>query len=133
VGKKLKFFNIGKRVHIAQGCILVDGDVLILEDYVGLSPGVKIFTNSESPRDGNTMSGPIIPERYEAFIRVPVVVRKDAFLSTNAVVLPGVTIGEGAVVGANAVEKKGILSYCIAAGAPTQVIGKRDKVVIPDI
>lgn len=125
--------TIGKRVHIAHGCILVGGGGLVLEDYVGLSPCVKIFTNSEAPRDGKRMSGPMIPERYKAFVRKPVIVKIDAFLSTDVVVLPGVTIGEGAVVGANSVVNRDIPPWSIAVGAPARVIGERDKVTVPDI
>ena len=125
--------SLGNRIHIAHGCILVGGGGLILEDYVGLSPCVKIFTNSETPKDGKRISGPMIPERYKAFIREPVIVKKDAFLSTDVVVLPGVTIGEGAVIGANSVVNKDIPPWSIAVGTPAKVIGKRDKVTVPDI
>lgn len=125
--------SIGKRIHIAQGCILVGGGGVRLEDYVGLSPGVKIFSNSEAPKEGKRMSGPMIPERYKAFDRAPVIIKKDAFLGSNVVVLPGVTIGEGAVVGANSVVNRDIPDYSIAVGIPARVIKKRDKVTVPDI
>lgn len=124
---------IGKRVHVAHNCMLVGGGGLILEDYCGLSPGVKIFTNSEAPIDGKRMSGPMIPERYKAFVRKPVTVKKDAFLGSNVVVLPGVTIGEGAVVGANSVVAKDIPPWSIAVGAPARVVKQRDPVTVPDI
>jgi galactoside O-acetyltransferase len=125
--------KIGRRVHIAANCILGGGGGLDLQDYVGLSPGVKIFTNSETPLDGKRMSGPMIPWRYKAFVRKPVTIEKDAFLGTNVVVLPGVRIGEGAVVGANSVVNKDIPPWTIAVGMPARVIGERDKVTVPDI
>lgn len=125
--------RIGRRVHVAHNCTLVGGGGLILEDYCGLSPGVKIFTNSEAPVDGKRMSGPMIPERYKAFIREPVTIGRDAFLGANVVVLPGVTVGDGAVVGANAVVNKDIPPWTIAVGAPAKVVAERAPVTAPDI
>lgn len=125
--------TIGRRIHIAPGCILASGGKLEIQDYVGLAPRVKIYSNSEAPKDGKRMSGPMIPERYKAFVRAPVVVEKDAFLGVNSVVLPGVTIGEGAVIGANSVVTKDIPAWSIAVGAPAKVIGTRDRVTVPDI
>ena len=125
--------HIGRRIHIASGCMLASGDRIELQDYVGLAPGVKIFSISQTPKDGKRISGPMIPERYKASIRAPVVVERDAWIGTNSVVLPGVTIGEGAVIGANSVVTKDISAWSIAVGAPAKVVGKRDKVTVPDI
>ena len=47
--------------------------------------------------------------------------------------LPGVTIGEGAVIGASSVVNKDIPPWSIAVGSPAKVIGTRDKVTVPDI
>lgn len=125
--------TIGRRIHIGSGSILASGGKLELQDYVGVSSGVMIFSNSETPKEGKRMSGPMIPERYKAFVRAPVVIEKDAFIGANSVVLPGVTIGEGAVIGANSVVTKDIPAWSIAVGAPAKVVGSRDKVTVPDI
>jgi len=124
---------IGKRVHIAQGCILGGGGGLVIEDYVGVSAGAKIYSHSEAPGEGKRMSGPMIPERYKFINTGPVTVRKDAFVGANAVVLPGITVGEGAVIGANAVVTKNVPDYAIAVGIPAKVIGNRAKVSQPDL
>jgi acetyltransferase-like isoleucine patch superfamily enzyme len=125
--------SIGKRVHIAHGSILSGGGGLIIEDYVGLSAGAKIYSHTEVPREGKRMSGPMIPWRYKAFISEPVILKKDSFIGANAVVLPGVTIGEGAVVGANSLVTKSIPDYKIAIGIPAKVIGRRSRVTQPDL
>jgi acetyltransferase-like isoleucine patch superfamily enzyme len=55
-----------------------------------------------------------------------VVIGDDVWIGTNAVVLPGVHIGLGAVIGANAVVNKDIPQYAIAVGIPAKVIGYRE-------
>lgn len=125
--------SIGKRVHVAQECMLAGGEKLEIHDYAGLSPGAKIFTNSEAPKDGKRMSGPMIPARFKAFKRGKVIIGKDAFIGTHSVVLPGVTVGEGAVVGANSVVHRDVPDWTVVAGTPARIIGKRDKVTVPEL
>lgn len=124
---------IGKRIHIAHGCILGGGGGLVLEDYVGVSSGAKIYSHSEAPRSGKRMSGPMIPERYKAIVKGPVRLKRDSFIGAGAVVLPGITIGEGAVVGANSLVTKSIPDYAIAVGVPAKVIGRRKPVNQPEL
>jgi len=124
--------TIGNRVHVGSGATLQGGGSLIVEDYVGIGYGAKIFSRSETPAEGKRMV-PMVPEMQKAFFESPVVLKKDAFLGPNVVILPGVTIGEGAVVGANAFVNRDIPAWAIAAGIPAKVIGERDKVAVPDL
>ena len=52
----------------------------------------------------------------------PVVVEDDAWLGQNVVLLPGVTVGRGAVVGANSVIREDVPPRCVVAGAPGRVV-----------
>ena len=79
------------------------------------------------------MSGPMIPWRYKSFFSGRVVLEKDSVLGANSVVLPGVTIGEGAVVCPGSIITRDVPPWVIAAGVPTKFIGKREKVTVPDI
>jgi acetyltransferase-like isoleucine patch superfamily enzyme len=124
--------SIGRRVHIAPMSILGARAPIILEDYVGLSSGVRIYSNTEHPIEGKRMSGPMIPEDMKAFYSAPVILRKDSFVGTNGVILPGVELGEGAVVGANAVISKSIAPWAIVVG-PGKFVRHRDKVTVADI
>jgi acetyltransferase-like isoleucine patch superfamily enzyme len=56
--------------------------------------------------------------------RGKITIRKDAWIDTGAVVLPGVEIGEGAVVGANSVATKSVPAYTIVGGIPAREIRK---------
>jgi acetyltransferase-like isoleucine patch superfamily enzyme len=52
----------------------------------------------------------------------PVVIKKNARISVNVTILPGVTIGENSVIGAGAVVNRNIPANCMAAGVPARVI-----------
>lgn len=126
--------TIGKRVHIAPFSIIGAGkEGLAIKDYVAIGAGCRIYGHSEIQKDGKRMSGPMIPWRYKAYHSGPVILEKDSVLGTNSVVLPGVTIGEGAVVCPGSVITKDVPPWVIAAGIPTKFIGKRDKVCVPDL
>ena len=57
----------------------------------------------------------------------PVLVKKGAWLGQNVVVCPGVTIGSGAVIGANSVVTRDIPDYSVAVGAPAQVVKTMER------
>jgi len=125
--------TLGKRIHVAPFSIIAARAPVILEDYVGISAGVKIYANSEAPRDGKRMSGPMIPERYKAFYSKPVILRRDSFVGTNSVLLPGAELGEGAVVGANSIVNRSVEPWAIVVGPSAKVVGRRDPVTVPEL
>ena len=100
---------------------------------MGISAGVKIYANTEAPLDGKRMSGPMIPERYKAFLSKPVTLRRDSFVGANSVLLPGAELGEGAVVGANSIVSRPVEPWAIVVGPSARVIGRRDPVTVPDL
>lgn len=55
----------------------------------------------------------------------PVIIEDDCWIGVNAVIMPGVRVGKGAVIGANSVVTKDVLPYSVVAGAPASVIKKR--------
>lgn len=55
----------------------------------------------------------------------PIWIQDDCWLGVNAVVCPGVTVGKGSVVGANAVVTKSVPPYSVVAGSPARIIGRR--------
>lgn len=124
--------SIGKRVHIASFAVIAAREPVVIEDFVGIASGVKIYANSECPLDGKRMSGPMIPEEFKAFKSKPIWLRKDSFVGTNSVLLPGVELGEGCVVGANCVITRPLAAYSIYAALPPREIGRRNPVVVPD-
>jgi acetyltransferase-like isoleucine patch superfamily enzyme len=94
-----------------------------LGEYVGWGPGAKVLGSEHT---GDPASVPVI--QTDLVIK-PVRVGKWADIGTSAVLLPGVTVGEGAIVGAGAVVTKDVPPYAVAAGVPARVLHQRDGTV----
>lgn len=125
--------SIGKRVHMAPFSIIGSREPVIIEDYVALGASCKIYSNSEAVIPGKRMSGPMIPEEHKAFYSAPVYLRKDSFVGANSVILPGVELGEGAVVGANSVVIRSIPPWIIVSGVPARKLMAREPLNLPDL
>jgi acetyltransferase-like isoleucine patch superfamily enzyme len=110
---------IGDKVWIGPQAFL-DARALELGDNVGWGPGARLLGSAHT---GEPLELPIIATDL---LIAPNVVQADADIGVNAVILPGVTIGRGAMIGAGAVVTKDIPSFAKAAGAPARVIGWRE-------
>jgi acetyltransferase-like isoleucine patch superfamily enzyme len=55
----------------------------------------------------------------------------DAFISEGSIIMPSVTIGEGAIVAANSFVNKDVKPWMIVGGSPAKIIGEREKVKLP--
>lgn len=108
--------RIGARSVINRGCCLDGRGGLTIGDDVSISPGVWLLT------DQHDMNDPDFPE-----VLAPVVVGDYAWLGSRAMVLPGVTIGEGAVVAAGAVVTRDVAPYTVVGGVPARPIGERKR------
>jgi len=115
---------IGNFIHISYFSSIAGGGLCIFEDFVGLSAGVRIITGSELIR-GEGLTNPTIPREYRAVSRSFVHLEKHVFLASDVVVHPGVTIGEGAVIGSNSVVTKDLEPWTINIGIPAKPVGRR--------
>ena len=105
--------KIGKRIHIAPYVFIGSREPVIIEDYVAIGASSKIYSNSQVVIPGKRMSGPMIPEEDKAFHTAPVYLRKDSFVGANSIVLPGVELGEGAVVAANSLVIRSVSPWTV--------------------
>jgi acetyltransferase-like isoleucine patch superfamily enzyme len=111
--------RIGNHVWIGPQAYF-DARNLILEDYVGWGPGAKVLGSSHT---GLPVDVPVIETDLEI---KPVRVEAWADIGTSAVLLPGVTVGKGAIVGAGAVVTKDVEPFAIVAGVPARFVRWRD-------
>ncbi len=98
-----------------------DARDLILGEYVGWGPGAKVLGSAHT---GSPRGVPIL--RSDLRVR-PVRIGDWADVGTNAVVLPGVTIGRGAVIGAGAVVTKDVPPFAVVAGVPARFLRWRRR------
>ncbi|BAY31537.1 transferase hexapeptide repeat containing protein [Nostoc carneum NIES-2107] len=108
---------VGSRCKISSHSFLCEG--VIIEDEVFIGHGV-MFTNDIYPRAANDDGSLKLESDWDV---VETVVKLGASIGSNATVLPGVTIGEKAIVGAGAVVTRDVPDYAIVVGVPARVIG----------
>lgn len=118
--------RLGNYIHIGAYCLLSGGDGIVLNDFCGLSNGVKLYSRSDD-YSGNFLTNPTIPEKYLGIKRGKISLEKHVILGANAIILPSVTVGEGCSVGAQSLVKKDLDAWKIYAGCPVRHIGTRKK------
>jgi acetyltransferase-like isoleucine patch superfamily enzyme len=111
--------TIGNHVWIGPQSYF-DARDLIIEDFVGWGPGAKVLGSTHT---GLPSDVPIIKTSLEI---KPVRVKTGADIGMNAIILPGVTIGEGSIVGAGAVVNRDVPPFAIVAGVPARFIRWRE-------
>jgi maltose O-acetyltransferase len=111
--------TIGTRTSVNRGCILHCGGGLTIGADVLIGPGVVIYSQNHRYED----AGRLISE--QGYDRRPVRIEDGAWIAARAVVLPGVTVGRGAVVAAGAVVTRDVEPFSVVAGVPARVIGAR--------
>src|SRR5882724_6090045 len=108
---------IGARCKISSHSFVCQG--VIIEDEVFVGHGV-MFTNDLYPRAINP-DGTLQTEADWQVVKT--MVKRRAGIGSNATIIAGVTIGEGALIGAGSVVTRDVADYAIVAGVPARVIG----------
>jgi acetyltransferase-like isoleucine patch superfamily enzyme len=107
-----RFTQIGKNVFINHACSFLDMGGITIEDEVLLGPKVNLITENH----------PLDPADRRALICKPIVIKRKAWIGAAATILPGVTIGENAVVAAGAVVTADVPDNTIVGGVPAKFI-----------
>ncbi|MEJ2044765.1 MAG: sugar O-acetyltransferase [Reinekea sp.] len=110
--------ELGDRVFMNYGCILLDCNKIIIGADTLLAPGVQI-------------SAAYHPTDYEPRLRkleaaAPVIIGKNVWIGAGAIICPGVTIGDHTTIGAGSIVTKDIPAKVVAAGNPCRVIRTLD-------
>ncbi len=108
-GKNTK---IGKNVFINFACVFLDLGGITIEDNVLIAPKVSLLSEGH----------PVSPEDRNSLVPGHIRIRKNAWIGAGATILPGVTIGENAVVAAGAVVSKDVIANTVVGGIPARHI-----------
>ena len=107
-----KHTKIGKNVFINFDCTFLDLGGIIIEDDVLIAPKVSLLS------EGHPTT---VADRH-ALVPKPIHIKKNAWIGAGATILPGVTIGENAVVAAGAVVSRDVADNTIVGGIPAKII-----------
>lgn len=108
-GKNTK---IGKNVFINFDCVFLDLGGITIEDNVLIAPKVSLLSEGH----------PISPTQRNSLVPGHIYIKRNAWIGAGATILPGVTIGENAVVAAGAVVSKDVPANTIVGGVPAKAL-----------
>jgi len=107
-----KHTKIGRNVFINFDCVFLDLGGITIEDNVLIAPKVSLLSEGH----------PVWPQSRQSLVPGRIHIKKNAWIGAGATILPGVTIGENAVVAAGAVVSKDVAANTIAGGIPAKII-----------
>ncbi|GAB2554817.1 sugar O-acetyltransferase [Spirosoma areae] len=106
------FIRLGKNVFINHACSFLDIGGITLEDDVQIGPRVNLTSENH----------PLDPGDRKTVIPGAIVIKRNAWIGAGATILPGVTVGENAIVAAGAVVSRNVPPNTVVAGIPAKVV-----------
>jgi acetyltransferase-like isoleucine patch superfamily enzyme len=107
-----RFLKIGSNVFINHACSFLDLGGITIEDNVLIGPKVNLITENH----------PLDPANRRSMMCKPILIKRNAWIGAAATILPGVTIGENAVVAAGAVVSKNVADNTVVGGVPAKLL-----------
>lgn len=104
--------KIGNHVSVMYNFVCMSRGGVIIEDDVSIAANTQILTNNHDEK------------QHRILLCKPVVIKKNAWIGAGVTILPGVTIGENAIVGAAAVVTKDVPANTIVVGNPARIVRK---------
>ena len=114
-GAAFDYIEIGSNVFINSNSLLMARGGITIEDDVMLAANVQLLSNNHDEYD------------RQVLLCKPIHIKKGAWIGAGASVLPGVTIGKYAIVGAGAIVTRDVGDYEVAVGVPAKVVKTLDK------
>lgn len=115
------FITFGKNCHIGDYVHIAASEKVSIGDDVLIASKVYISDTSHGNYTGQG-SSPLMPPNQRPLVASPLAIENNVWIGEGVSVLPGTKIGEGSIIGANAVVSKDIPPLSVAAGIPAKVI-----------
>jgi galactoside O-acetyltransferase len=116
--------DIGTHVHVSSFSSIIGGGRCRIGDMADVAHGARVITGSDQPDAAMSTMSPIEWRHVETST---IVIDHLAFLATNAVMLPGTSLGVGAIAAAGSVVTKTIPAWEIWSGVPARPMAVRDR------
>lgn len=119
--------RLGNNIQMNDFCHICALDRVDIGDNCLFASHIYISDNSHGRYEGseNDSSPDLAPDHRE-YITSPVKIGNNCWLGEGVIVMPGVTIGDGCVIGAHSIVNRNIPDACIAVGSPAQIIKQYD-------
>jgi galactoside O-acetyltransferase len=116
--------EIGNHIHIGAYSALFGAGHIVLEDFSGLSSHVCIYSASDD-YSGDFLIGPTMDQDLCRVIKKKTIIGRYATCGSHAVVLPGASLAEGSILGAQSLAVKPLEPWQIYSGLPARFIKER--------
>jgi acetyltransferase-like isoleucine patch superfamily enzyme len=107
-----RFIKLGKNIFINHACSFLDIGGITIEDDVQIGPRVNLTSENH----------PLDPADRKTLLLQTIVIKRNAWIGAGATILPGVTVGENAIVAAGAVVSRDVPPNTVVAGVPAKVV-----------
>ena len=119
--------TIGNYIHIAAYTALYGGKAgILIKDFANISSRVTVYSISDD-YTGNTMTNPMIPEKYKNVDSKEVIIEKHVILGSSCVIMPGIILKEGSSFGAMSFINRSSEPWSVNVGIPFRKISDRSK------
>ncbi len=120
------WIKLGSYIHLGGYSLLSAGDGIHMDDFSGLSQGVRIYSRTDD-YSGKYLTNPTVPEKYKGTIGGTVTLGRHVIIGSGCVILPKVSIGEGSSVGALSLVTKSLDPWGVYIGCPAKRLKDRSK------
>jgi acetyltransferase-like isoleucine patch superfamily enzyme len=126
IGKNTRI-NAGFKgtISIGKNVLLDDGCYIMAQESIRIGNNTQIAAYTFITDFNHVFSKKLITISNQGYRTDKVVIGNDVWIGTHCVILPGVTIGDGAVIGAGTIVTKNVKSYAVVAGNPMRFIRNR--------
>jgi galactoside O-acetyltransferase len=120
---------IGSYVHISAFAFLSGSFGIAIDDFVNISPRATLLSGNDD-FSGQWLPGAQISDELRNVQGAPIHLGRHCMVGAHSAVLPGVSFGEGAVVGALSLVKESLAPWGIYGGVPARLIRPRDRALV---